>query len=256
MEIDTARSLLENYLSWLRERTQISKVGDYVQIATPFLNQHNDHILLYIKKTDRGFEISDDGQTISELMMTGFKFTTEKRKKLLNMTLYSHGIELRGEVLVARASSEADFAQKKHDLLQAIMAINDLYLLAQPFVLSTFLEDVQKYLNEHEIRFVASIKVTGASGLDHYFDFVIPASRNRPERMIMAMSSPSRDRISTLLFMWQDTIKARSPGAAAYAFLNDLDKSVNTYLLDALSNYKINPVLWTKREEYAEELTS
>lgn len=256
MEIDTARNLLENYLSWLREKTQISKIGDQVQIATPFLNQHNDHILLYIKKTEGGFEISDDSQTISELLMTGFKFTTERRNKLINVTLNSHGIELRGEELIAKASSEREFAQKKHDMLQAIMSINDLYLLAQPFVLSTFLEDVQKYLAEYDVRYVASIKVTGASGLDHYFDFVIPASRNRPERMILAMASPSRDRVSTLLFMWQDTVKARSSDASAYAFLNDQEKPVSSYLLTALSSYKINPVLWTKRKEYAEELTA
>lgn len=254
MEIETARNLFENYLSWLREKTHISKVGDYVQIATPFMNQHNDHILLYIQKKDRGFEISDDGQTISELLMTGLKFTTERRSKLLNTILNSHGIELRGEELVVKASSEREFAQKKHDMLQAIMAINDMYMLSQPFVLSTFLEDVQKYLTENDIRFVASIKVTGASGLDHYFDFVIPASRNRPERMILAISFPSRDRVAALLFMWQDTVRARSPNAAAYAFLNDQEKLVNTHLLTALTSYKINPVLWTKKEDFAEEL--
>ncbi|WP_418888699.1 DUF1829 domain-containing protein, partial [Methanothrix soehngenii] len=37
------------------------------------------------------------------------------------------------------------------------------------------------------------MKFTGKSGYDHLFDFVIPKSKKRPERILQAINRPSRD---------------------------------------------------------------
>ncbi len=98
------------------------------------------------------------------------------------------------------AASKDDFPLRKHNLIQAMLAINDLFYLASPMVSSLFLEDVVAWLDENEIRYTPSVKFTGKSGYDHLFDFVIPKSKKRPERILQAINRPSRDEAGATAF--------------------------------------------------------
>ena len=71
-------------------------------------------------------------------------------------------------------ASKDNFPMHKHNLVQAMLAVNDLFYLASPIVSSLFLEDVIAWLDENEIRYTPSVKFTGKSGYDNLFDFVIP----------------------------------------------------------------------------------
>jgi hypothetical protein len=72
---------------------------------------------------------------------------------------------------------------RKHNLLQAMLAVNDLFFLSIQMVASLFYEDVVSWLDTNEIRYTPNVKFTGKSGYDHLFDFVIPKSRRQPERI-------------------------------------------------------------------------
>jgi hypothetical protein len=140
--------------------------------------------------------------------------------------------------------------------MQAILAVNDMFYLAKPMVASLFLEDVAAWLETHEIRFTPNVKFTGKSGYDHAFDFVIPASRRAPERLIRAINRPTKDMAKALDFSWIDTQEVRPPASRFYAFLNDEEKAPATSILDALRNYKIDPVLWSERESSTQVLAA
>ena len=43
-----AAKLVDNYYSWLRERTQLKDLDRAVEITTPFLDRHNDYIQIYL----------------------------------------------------------------------------------------------------------------------------------------------------------------------------------------------------------------
>jgi hypothetical protein len=88
------------------------------------------------------------------------------------------------------------------------------------------------------------------------FDFVIPASRKYPERILQAINRPNRDTAQALAFSWIDTKEVRPANSLAYAFLNDSDHAPVSNVVDALKNYGVRPVLWTKREELKEELVA
>ena len=53
--------------------------------------------------------------------------------------------------------SPKSFAQKKHALVQAMLAVNDMFLTSKKQVLSLFFEDVVHFLKEHKIRFSKKI---------------------------------------------------------------------------------------------------
>ncbi len=253
MNAQECRDLVSTYVDWLRQKITVEQVGEVCEITTPFLDRHNDQIQLYIRKSDGALVLSDDGYTVRDLELSGFELNSQRRRQLTGSILNGFGVQLRGDELVVEARPES-FPQKKHNLVQAMLAVNDLYVTAAPVVASLFREDVERFLRAHEVRFTPSVKFTGRSGFDHFFDFVIPESRQRPERVLRAINHPNRTSISSLIFAWDDTRGVRASNATAYAIMNDTDKEINVDLTDALKHYDIRAVEWSQRERHIEEL--
>jgi hypothetical protein len=78
----------------------------------------------------------------------------------------------------------------------------------------------------------------------------------KPERILKAISTPSKETAEMLAFSWIDTKEVRSPDSQAYAFLNDSERAVSAAILDALESYDVRPVVWSKREGIREELAA
>lgn len=254
--IEEIRGLLDQYALWLRDKSVLREVSDdYVQITTPYLDRHNDYTQIYVRRDNGGFVLTDGGETIQDLRASGCDLETAKRRDLLGAALNGFGVQRDGDALLVKASSQS-FSLRKHNLVQAILAVNDLFYLAVPVVASLFLEDVTAWLELHEIRFTPNVKFTGRTGYDHTFDFVVPASRRAPERLIRAVNRPSRDLAETLAFSWVDTKEVRPTASRFYAFLNDEGRLPTASIIDALHNYEIVPVRWTHREEVRQELAA
>jgi len=253
--IAETNQLLENYLSWLKDTTTLRQVEEWVEITTPYLDRHNDYLQIYIKRQNGDYLLTDDGYILGDLERSGCKLDTPKRHALLTMTLNGFGVQLANGELTIRASQD-NFAQKKHNLIQAMLAINDLFYLAMPTVASVFFEDVIAWLDLHDIRYTPKAKFTGRSGLDHLFDFVIPKSRSQPERILQAVNRPARDTAQTVVFSWIDTKEVRSPDSKAYAILNNTEHAISGEVLDIFRNYEVTPVSWNTRDMIVEELAA
>ena len=246
------QSLLDQYLAWLKDKTVLREIGEWTEITTPYLDRHNDYLQIYVKRQDHGFLLTDDGYVLEDLEQSGCKIEHGKRRALLEMTLRGFGIQLRDGTLEVTASTD-NFALRKHNLVQAILAVNDLFYLAAPMVESIFYEDVINWFDSQEVRYTPKVKFAGKSGYDHLFDFAIPKSRNRPERIVQAINRPSKETAQNLVFSWFDTRDARSQESWAIALLNDSDKHVPPSVLDALRSYEIRPFLWSERAQFIQE---
>jgi hypothetical protein len=248
------KELLDRHAAWLRDRTMVSQVGESVEITTPYLDRHNDAIQLFVKRDDDGFLLTDDGYTISDLTLSGVRLESAKRQSMLQLAVNGFGVTLEGDRLLVRATAET-FAVKKQSLLQAAMAVNDLFYLSEPSVASLFLEDVQTWLDETRIRYLGNVSFPGRSGYVHQFDFAIPRSESQPERLLRAISNPDKQSAEVLIFSWLETRQLR-PDAQVYAFLNDRDRPVSAGVKNALQLYDIVPVSWTQRAVVREELAA
>jgi len=253
--IQDIQRLLDAYHAWLKDKTALRQVQDWVEITTPYLDRHNDYIQIYARKTNSGYVLTDDGYTIQDLEDSGCKLDSHRRQDLLRMTLNGFGVRLNGKALEVHASPE-NFALRKHNLIQAILAVNDMFYLAQPMVASLFYEDVVAWLDLHDIRYTPKVKFAGKTGYDHLFDFVIPKSRRQPERIVQAINRPNRETAQAVVLAWIDTKEVRSPESRAYAMLNDAEEAVPQGVLDALRNYDVKPVPWSQRESVLEELAA
>ena len=253
--IDEVGALLDQYTLWLRDKTALRSIDEWVEITTPYLDRHNDYIQIYARRSDEGYVLTDDGHTIQDLELGGTRLNTPKRRELLNLAVNGFGVRLQDDRLEVRATTES-FALKKHNLVQAVLSVNDMFYLAQPIVTSLFYEDVVTWLDLNEIRYTASVKFTGKTGYDHLFDFVVPKSRTAPERIIEAINRPNRDTAEAVAFKWVDTREVRPADATAYVLLNDSEQSVPGTVIDALRSYDVRPVPWSHRDDVREALVA
>lgn len=192
---------------------------------------------------------------MSDLEQSSCRLESPKRMSLLHSTLNGFGVKLSGSAIEVEASKE-NFALKKHNLLQAMLAVNDMFYLASPMVSSIFYEDVIAWLDKNEIRYVTNVKFTGKSGLDHHFDFVIPKSKKQPDRFLQAINRPSRDEAMAAVFAWLDIKEMRTAQSRAYALLNDSEREISPSVWSALERYDIMPFSWSRRETALPELTA
>ncbi|MCC5877498.1 MAG: DUF1829 domain-containing protein [Candidatus Sumerlaeia bacterium] len=248
--------LVEEYRNWLKDKTVLRQVnGEWVQVTTPHLDRHNDCIQFYVRREGNALLLTDDGYIINDLINSGCPLDSPKRQELLRTTLAGFGVQLDGDELMLKATIE-NFPLKKHNLVQAMLAVNDLFYLASPYVTSLFLEDVTKWLDLADIRFTPRVKFTGKSGYDHMFDFVIPRSRQQPERILQTINNPKKGAAETLMFKWLDTREVRSPESQLYAVLNDSNAEISPSIIEALKAYDLQPILWSKRDEMRNKLAA
>jgi len=143
--IQEISSLIDVYQKWLKDRTALREIGNAIEITTPFLDRHNDYIQIYVRKSGDGYVITDDGETIQDLEMSGVKLDTPKRLELLNMTARGFGVTVAGQELSILTSPDK-FPLAKHSLVQTIIAVNDLFFTArQP---DLFVEPAPKPVQE------------------------------------------------------------------------------------------------------------
>ncbi|WP_201281633.1 DUF1829 domain-containing protein [Methylosinus sp. Ce-a6] len=255
-DVSDIERLVDSYRMWLRDRTTLRNVhADWVEITTPYLDRHNDYIQIYVRKENGAYRLTDDGHTIRDLELSGCLLDIPKRKSLLKIAINGFAVDLNDGVLSVCANSD-NFSARKHALVQAILAVNDLFYTSRPIVKSLFKEDVEHWLDLSDIRFLPNVQFTGKSGYTHQFDFGIPRSKTAPERILKAINNPNKDTAQSLIFAWLDTREERPTDSLAVAILNDAERPVTGAVTGALERYDIRPLLWSDREKNRMELAA
>ena len=254
--IHKVQMLLDSYYRWLRNQTALREFKDWIEITTPYLDRHNDCLQIYVRHVNGEFELTDDGYIIEDLEHSGCNIhKSSKRRSLFKTTLNGFGVKDDGKVLKVTAA-ENNFALRKHNLVQAMLAVNDLFYLASPITASLFREDVETWLNSSSIRYEPARKLKGKSGFDHSFDFTIPESGDWPGRLLRVIDQPSRAAAESMVFSCIDTKETRPQGSRVYAILNDKRHPVPETQLDAMREHEACPVRWTKREQARPEFAA
>ena len=190
MNKQECEQLIEDYVKWLRKGLSIESLEKACELTTPFLDRHNDHLQIYAVKQNGKIVLTDDGYILSDLRTSGVELTTQKRREVLESVLNGFGVRLEGNQLMVEAS-QRNIGHRLHILIQAMLAVNDMFVMAQPRVASFFWEDVRSFLDQHDVRYSPRVKIAGRSGFDHAIDFLIPKSKIHPERLIQTINAPN-----------------------------------------------------------------
>ena len=242
---------MDDYYAFLKEKTLVTarNSSEWVEISTPFVGLFNDTVDIYAKKEGNKIILSDDGNTLRDLELSGLEITrSPKRKEILDRILINYGVHINKEELTTEAT-ERDFPQKKLNLISAISETADMYYLAKHTVASVFREDVKTYLDEQELIYTPYFISKGSTGLEFTFDFQI-AYRNT-EIVIKSFNSVNKMNLPHFLFTWDDIKKVREQQTQkeiiGLAVINDIDREVSDEYLSALNNKGAQYILWSQR---------
>jgi len=245
--------LIDDYYRFLRQKTVITELPSsaWIEISTPFTDVFNDTIEIYAKKSNGKIILSDDGQTLKNLELSGIEISrSQNRKEMLERILLNYGIRLENKELIAEAT-ESTFPQKKLNLLAAISEANDLYVLAKHTVASLFREDVKAYLDEQELIYTPYFISKGSTGLEFTFDFQI--AYRQTELLIKAFNTINKFNLLYFLGTWDDVKQVREKQTEkkviGLAVINNEDREVKDEYLEALQNKGAEFILWTDRNK-------
>jgi len=275
------KSMVEQYLGWLRHELLAQPIGHGCELTTPFLDRHRDQLQIYATRENGCVVLSDSGYAVSELRSAGIEIENGRGREAVEAMVKGFGVQLRNRELVVEAPAQ-NIGEPMHSLLQAMLTLNDLSRLAVlKFALApteqtrlpgrdhreeptrfpalspaVFREGVQHFLAEKGIEPGIAPPLRGRSQFEYSVDFLIPETKRAPVRYIKLVSSPSKKSTRDVLLMVLDTREFRSAHSRFYVFLNDIRRKVGSDLLEPLQAYDVTPVRWTEREEYAEQLAA
>ena len=265
IELD-AKKLSDKYIQWYKEQISFKNIKkNVVRIDLPFLDSFQDEIVLYaIQQPDGNIKLTDDGWTINNLEEHGVFINRSKhRKEILKRQLNLYGVENNEFDELSVVADISHFSEAKHRLLQAVLFVNDMFMFSPSNTSNVFLDDMQKFFDEHNIRVTAGVSFLGNSGLTHKYDFLISGFKEIPTRLIKTLSASNNDSIfaKSILTDISQTCMIRSDPTAYYVFINDIDKNknkidVNPEILALFKQNDIKPVKYTNRESVVKELAA
>lgn len=238
------QKLIDEYAAWLKKEITFEKVGEYYEITTPYLDNANDYLQIYVRQEGSDIYFTDDGATIGNLKMAGFQFT-HARQIHLQRILNQYGVKLDGDALVSSAPI-SNFARKKYLFIQAMLRIDDMFAFSKSKIFSFFIDDIQTFFAQNEIYCSDNVQFIGISGFPHNYDFLIQRTRTKPERLCQALNNPNRSNIINTLFAWNDTKPARKNDSQLIVILND-QNAVAKGIDNAFLNYDAKVIRWSER---------
>jgi Domain of unknown function DUF1828/Domain of unknown function DUF1829 len=253
----SANNIIDEYLKWIKDNTHVFALKDstHEKVVTPFLDNSNDHIQIYILKSgDDSFVLTDDGATIAHLSMNGVDLNTPRRKKILEEVVRSYSAEFNsesGEILIRARKS--NIGQKKHNFIQALLAISDMSQLSTDNITSIFKEEVAEFLTLSEIGFITDVNIVGKSSFQHHIDFAIPSPYG--EFLVKTLNVPKKDQIMSSLFIFSD-IKEQREKSHNVIFYNDTidGAKLSQESQKALDEYGIETFKWSQKQELTARL--
>jgi hypothetical protein len=124
-----------------------------------------------------------------------------------------------------------------------------MFVMGEEHVLSLFKEDVAKFLEANAVPVFPDFKLSGRSGFDHKFDFGLPKTPRKPQRVLQAINNLTKEQALSFAFAVADVKAIRAEPLQAFTFLNDVEHPPNEENLGAIRAYEVVPLLWSHRQE-------
>jgi hypothetical protein len=243
------QKMINDYTAWLRKEITTAAFGEYTELTTPYLDRFNDYMQIYVKQNKDGtLGITDDGYIIGSLISSGMTFTKgSNRQKMIDRISRNYGISIIGEEITAVATPH-NFPQMKHMMVQAMLAIDDLFIVSRESVKDFFLEDIETYFIANDIYFSKDFSLLGKTGSIYTYDFHLQRTKEKPERFCKGINKLNLSKRDSTLFNWVDTQEKRGEAGELIVLYND-DNSVTDDVLRGFYNWGVKTVPFSQRQE-------
>ncbi|MDO5845396.1 MAG: DUF1828 domain-containing protein [Methanocorpusculum sp.] len=247
-------SLIKSYKDWLADNITTRETAYAVELTLPILDRDNDYLQLYLKEDKPDvYLLTDAGYTISNLELSGCSLTTEKRRQLLMEAVTGFGITVSDEDDLQTTANDEDFPQKLNNLIQAVLAVDDIAYLTSSNVTTIFINEIKAWLARNKVRYSPNVSLMGKNKIYYSFDILIPASpeAGKPERIIESFGNFDRKQAEALAYRWNEVRYVRDT-AQLYVIYNN--SRVSKSVQEICSAENIVPVSYTNIESIAQEI--
>jgi len=241
------QKMIADYTAWLRSEITIAAFGEHVELTTPYLDRYNDYLQIYVKQNQDGtLVLTDDGYIIGGLIASGMSLKGPNRQRMLNRIATNYSVTINGEEITTTANA-SNFPQKKHMMVQGMLAIDDLFVVSPESVKDLFLEDIETYFISNDIFYSRDFSLLGKTGTIYTYDYHLQRTKEKPERFCKGFNKLNMSRRDITLFNWIDTQEKRGNTGDLIVIYND-ENSVADDVLTGFNNWGVKPVPFSQRQ--------
>lgn len=250
------QQMINSYADWIKSEISVGKFGEYYELTTPYLDRFNDYLQIYVKQDSDGtITMSDDGYIIGNLISSGVNFSNSpKRKAMLKKIARKYSIYFEDEEIVIKANLK-NFPVKKHLLVQAMIDIDDMFMLSHNNVKDFFAEDVATYFDTNNIIYSRNLSLVGKTGSAYTYDFFIQRNEKRNEIFCKTINYLNESSRNLTIFNWIDTQEIRENPSDLLVIVND-ENRLNREDSEAFDSYGISVMPFSKRQEYLQKFSA
>ena len=235
-----------------------SPMNQYIRIQTPFLYPDGDVIDIFYRAEGDTVTLTDLGETLRWLrMQTVTQRKSPRQRQLIADICLNHNIELYRGMLTTRVRRSEDLAGAVMRLSQGILRVSDLWFTFRNKVGESIVDEVEDLLQEHQIAFERSPRVSGRSATVWRPDFQI--RRKEHSALVRVLSTGSRaatrDLVARTSAMWHD-LSYLTVGQEAFRFISLFDDTLDVWdvedfrLVEDISDV----AYWSQPDEFLEKV--
>jgi hypothetical protein len=150
-ELMSVQTITQNFRQKVCDQVRVEAEGvDRYRVFTPFLFEDGDHLVIVLKQEDGRWVLSDEGHTFMHLTydLDEKDLRSGSRQKIISNALAAFSVEDRNGELILSINNE-QFGDALYSYIQALLKIFDISYLSRERVRSTFMDDVQDFVQEH-----------------------------------------------------------------------------------------------------------
>jgi hypothetical protein len=246
------KKMINDYAEWLKKEITFANFGEYVELTTPYLDRFNDYLQIYVKQNADGtLTMTDDGYIIGNLISSGMSLKKgTNRERIVHRIANNFNVSISCEDIITTAMAH-NFPQKKHMMVQAMLAIDDLFVITKENIKNMFLEDIETYFNANEIFYSKDFSLLGKTGTVYTYDFHLQKTKEKPERFCRGINRLNQSKRDLTLFNWIDTQEKRGTSSELIVMYNDDNAVANDVLIgfDNYINLKIKTMPFSNRQD-------
>lgn len=234
------------------------QVGQFVRIQTPFLFPDGDIVDLFFQGEGNTGTLTDMGETLQWLrMQTVTRRQASKQQQLIADICLTHNVELYHGMLTVRVRQAEDFAAAMSRLAQCVLRVSDLWFTFRNSMGESIVDDVEDFLQAHDIAFVPRPRLVGRSNKPWRPEFQTRGKEH--SSFVRVLSTGSRAVAREMTFqstaMWHD-LNPFTVGQEAIHLVSLFDDTSDVWtpediqLLESLSEI----AYWSRPDEFLEKV--
>lgn len=115
---------VNGYFDWLKKSTVVEKLPDgCFSIATPFMDSHNDGLVVYVSQDGDQYKLSDDAYVISDLQTSGSDIDSIINKERIKCIARSYNVDVVDDELTMSAD-DGNFNVRLHLFIAAMVTLS------------------------------------------------------------------------------------------------------------------------------------